>query len=768
MNAPLYPAGGTYADLLIWHMDYWGTRPTGSTTVNGHRWSKNEFKQEFWGDQSSEPNARMLLGNWCGNGSAPGPEHGATVSRILFGDNPIFTGWASDLEAARKRSQGKDGNPKTVEFPEPPPVQPPVASIPRLTEHFMGRDDEVAALATLLASRETPSAVLVQGGPGMGKTELTKAIAHHNTIAVRFGHRRYFVPLETATSAAAMQEAMNQAVGLGSRHSTDALVHFLASSPALVVLDNLETPWEIVSARPAVEEMLASLVRAGVFLVASIRGEERPKTSHWTCIHRVEALLQDDAVELFKQISGDWVVDAPGFMPFIDALGGHPLATVLVAHRAQGRRSILPLWREWQEIGVRLASDPDYEPNRLTSLSLSIELSLNSKRITPNAKQLFAVLGKFLDGLSHECVRMAFGDNALEATERLLKSGLAFERDNRLDMNPAIRRYAEEWRDGDLDGVIATVNYFTHYSEQLFRLGREAAMPALWKDANNLSFSAVFPLLFRADNDSLRNFLLSKQCFLMSQIETMLFDDIADIYQEDLETDNFIMLYNQLGKQAAARGNWVQANAALSHALQEMFRVGPSLWPQEALNRHLQENSECLAAVCMALSDFRNAASLFSAMAVIHRQRDEPENEIAALIDLATARLHEGDVDDAHEECSEALNFATKLDDAYLTAKALRSLGVIELSRDNKEAARDALETSVKLLESSFGPSADLALSMRYLARLEANAGNVEVEYDLSSRATVMLRDSLVPVGDGGWLRWWEIDDAFGNLPHSI
>lgn len=131
-----------------------------------------------------------------------------------------------------------------------------------------GRDADAAALIAALDTTDQ-AALLVLGAAGIGKTTLTRRVATDNAIVARFGHRRWFVELETANDAASMQAAIIRAIGLNpaAAYFAQALA-FLARSRGLLVLDNLETPWE--HDLRAVQDTLQMLATTpGVSLLAS-------------------------------------------------------------------------------------------------------------------------------------------------------------------------------------------------------------------------------------------------------------------------------------------------------------------------------------------------------------------------------------------------------------------------------------------------------------------------------------------------------------------
>ena len=462
---PYYPHDGTYADLLCWHMDYWGTRPKGSTAVNGEPWTKNEFKHVFWGEESNEPNPRVLLGNWRGNGSAPGSEHGATVHRILFGDNPNFRAWANDLESARKRSQGKKNNPQTAEIPDPLSISPQTGRVPRPTAHFIGRDEDVETLAAALTTDHGQSAVLIQGGPGIGKTELTKAIAHHPDVAARFGEHRYFVPLETATTAAAMCNAIARALGCDPQDSFQAAPKTLREKPSLLILDNLETPWE--AERQSTHEALAELLGLpDVAILASIRGRPFVDGLRWHP-YPLDELTENAAIDLFVSVAGEPVRGDPLLPDFMDALGGSPLAIQLVARRADEKVGLKTLWKEWKRIGTAFAKTNNASIGRLTSLDHSIELSFALCANDRPTVFLFSILGFFPSGLSRVDVDILVGINAFDAEERLRKLGISIINGERIDLLPSVREYARTHYPLEDSSKLICAEHFTEIFKNL-------------------------------------------------------------------------------------------------------------------------------------------------------------------------------------------------------------------------------------------------------------------------------------------------------------
>lgn len=453
-----YPKEGPFGRLLDWHLVYWHTHADCSQTernpikIKLFAFANNVYDRiPVDGNESPEKSLR----NWRNGKNLPDDED--IVERIcflLFGKSTHLDRWKSDLKEAF--SSQKDE--KTL--PGSESISSTRQSIPPPVAYFMGRNDEVEDLAKMLASPEGPSAILVQGGPGIGKTELTKAIAHHPDIAARFGGRRYFVSLETATTAAAMQDAIIRAIDSDPKKGFAVALQGLHGRDTLLVLDNLETPWEPHDQQQATEQTLAHLAAvSGLALLASFRGYEAVDGPLWHR-HPVDALPPEIAADLFLSIAGKEVEADPDLGNFITALGGIPLAIALVARRAHGFTSLAPIWKEWLRIGSELAKHPRRDAGRLTSLYYSIELSMASCEGDVPALRLFSLLGCLPAGIADEDLETLLRNDAFEARERLRKLGLSVEQAGRTYLLPPVRDHALR---NYADRYLSDIDWTTHY-----------------------------------------------------------------------------------------------------------------------------------------------------------------------------------------------------------------------------------------------------------------------------------------------------------------
>jgi tetratricopeptide (TPR) repeat protein len=300
-----------------------------------------------------------------------------------------------------------------------------------------GRDELVAREVAALVQCRGGRSLLVLGGMGYGKTTLTEKVGAHEDLGPRFGERRWFADLTTARDAANMLAVVAAAIGLQGTASLPAVLSKLGEQPSLLVLDNLETPWENPLGHRAVERLLRELRAVpNLALLASARGD-KPIGGDWTQVESLSTLPREASSSLFHEIARRIKPNDPDLLFFLDVLGDMPLAIRLVATCAAGRETLARLRTEWKQVGV---------PGIAPELASAIELSL--LRLPEEGERLFSILGELPAGIAMWDVETFTGSPtaAFRATGQLGGVGLAEERDGRIDLLPPIRDYARHER----------------------------------------------------------------------------------------------------------------------------------------------------------------------------------------------------------------------------------------------------------------------------------------------------------------------------------
>ena len=354
----------------------------------------------------------------------------------------------------------------------------------------VGRDVTAATLVAHLNEKKSVQIVLF-GGPGMGKSTLSRAVASDPDMIVRFGTRRYFVTLEHAYTLAEMREAVARGFGVALNQAPDQrlpscieLVALLGEGPLLLVLDNLETPWELLGEE--VEAELAELVGGenDVFLLASIRGTALPRAPRWTLRQALAPLSVASASDLFCDIADQISADDPNLSALIEALGGIPLAIELVAAEARPFDRVGPVLARWNEIGSRLASTRTTNPSRLTSLDHSLTLSWSAPSRHPRTRDLLSLVAALPLGASSEMAESVFGGDGFDVVRDALTSGLCAHDGERLRLLPPVRDYIRRNAPQSSDLVMESLRW---YRDQLIGLSDVERVPFCKAEDHNVN-----------------------------------------------------------------------------------------------------------------------------------------------------------------------------------------------------------------------------------------------------------------------------------------
>jgi DNA replication protein DnaC len=130
--------------------------------------------------------------------------------------------------------------------------------LPPSPQIFYGRECELQKVVSILIQDSAHIAILGPGG--MGKTSLATVALHDNAVVGKYPHR-YFVPCHSTPTCLELVSAVADHVGVekGVNLSEKVVHHFMHAPASLLVLDNLETPWEGSTSQSEVEEFLSLL-----------------------------------------------------------------------------------------------------------------------------------------------------------------------------------------------------------------------------------------------------------------------------------------------------------------------------------------------------------------------------------------------------------------------------------------------------------------------------------------------------------------------------
>ncbi|KAJ7267900.1 P-loop containing nucleoside triphosphate hydrolase protein, partial [Mycena rebaudengoi] len=290
---------------------------------------------------------------------------------------------------------------------------------------FHGRDAALQHIVNILIQDSAQVAILGMGG--IGKTSLAIAVLHDTEVATKYPHQ-YFVPCHSTPTYVEWISTIADHIGLerGSNLEKRIILHLMHGLPCLLVLDNLETPWEPVSSRYKVEEFLSLLTDIPhLGLMITLRGTERPAKVKWTrpFLSPLGPLSDSAAHETFFDIA-DGTHDKNHVKQLLSLTGNLPLAVSLIASVAAHEGCASALAR-WNSESTRMLSD-GYDQR--SSLDTSIMLSFTSSRMTTGAQELLNILSMLPDGITDtDLIQIQLPINdILSCKTTLIRTSLAY------------------------------------------------------------------------------------------------------------------------------------------------------------------------------------------------------------------------------------------------------------------------------------------------------------------------------------------------------
>ncbi|KAJ7260670.1 P-loop containing nucleoside triphosphate hydrolase protein, partial [Mycena rebaudengoi] len=313
--------------------------------------------------------------------------------------------------------------------------------LPPCPQIFHGREAELQDVVNILVQASAHIAIL--GAGGMGKTSLATAALHDPQVEAKYSHR-YFVPCHSSATCNELAATIADHIGLekGSNMAKKIAHYFAHTPPSLLVLDNLETPWETLSSRAEVEEFLSLMTDVPQLgLMITLRGTERPNQVKWTkpFLAPLKPLSNVAAWQTFIAVADD-CHDNAGIKELLELTGNLPLAVSLIASVA-GSEGCAQALSRWKLESTQMLSE-GYDQR--SSLDISIMLSYTSSRMTLGAQELLSILSMLPDGFTDaDLVQANFPIvNILACKTTLIQTSLAFvDQDEHLKVLVPIREH---------------------------------------------------------------------------------------------------------------------------------------------------------------------------------------------------------------------------------------------------------------------------------------------------------------------------------------
>jgi predicted ATPase len=621
----------------------------------------------------------------------------------------------SEFEAAARRSSAPRSRDHT-----------PVYRVPAPPTSLVGREHEVATIATLLREEDVRLLTLIGPG-GVGKTRLAIEVASRSREA--FSDGVVFVPLAPLRDAELVPSVLAETLGVrdvADRSLQDALKHYLQGKEMLLLVDNTE---HLLPAAPVVAELVEGCPRLTV--LATSRAPLRLSAEQQFPVAPLpldEAVFPDGspAVQLYleraKAVAPSFELtdaNAAVVARICQRLDGLPLAIELAAARIKLFKPKALLERMDRRLQL-LSGGPRDLPERQQTLRDTIAWSHDL--LDEAEKTLFRRLAVFAGGFALEAAEEVCGPGmpvegeVLENLASLVDNSLLVSvaetssesEEPRFMMLETIREYAAEhlWSDGEAEEV--------HRTHALYYLAlAEAAQP----ETSPQMFDEWLVVLER-EHDNLRAALR----WAIQQREVDIGARLG-LMMWRFWSENF-----HLGEGR----RWLEAVLELGEPVDGIDE--PTASARRWAFLHL-----IAGIMASGQGDYDRAVALCEESLALYERMGYRKGTSGPLRELGVVAYHRGDYDRAVRLSEQALEVTREFGSIFGAGLATCSLADGLRAQGDLEKARTLLEESLSLLRRKPYPLRVANALANTLARL----GSIECELGRDARAFELYRESL-------------------------
>jgi predicted ATPase/class 3 adenylate cyclase len=597
-----------------------------------------------------------------------------------------------DLTAAQHLYQAGEGT-----YP-PLKTLPSQSNLPVAASPLVGRERELAELATLLT--DGARIVTITGTGGAGKTRLSLQVAAD--VLESFPDGVVWIPLAALADASLVLPAISQALGF-----TGSLEQGLAQRRVLLVLDNLE---HLLDAAADLSRLLSTAPHAKV--LATSRAPLQIEGEHE---YALASLDDQSAAVLFRARSsaaGRQVEDGAPVAQICQRLDNLPLAIELAAARSKLLDPDTLLRRLENRLGLLTGGRRD-APERQRTLRATIDWSYGL--LEERGRELFTRLAVFPGNFSLEAAE-AICDADLDTLQALVDLNLlkAVGHDRFL-MLETIREYGRErlaTSDQANDVRRRYANWFAVIAYTQARAARDfdpTAVEILTRDEHNFRAALSTSIELRLNEDGVR-LLVGLWFYLATRGYAEELERFARLVLALPPVDDPALRGEALavgGEALRLRGDFAGARAWKEAALPLQREVGDQrlvastltdlasvlanqgdfkdaerfaregLAIREALGdeRGVAHARAGLAEVAFFQGDYESALELYSADSEAYRANPGDAGWWAGTTGGVLRRM--GRLGDASDRLAEAVRLATSVDDVSVLVDALRELAAV-------------------------------------------------------------------------------------------
>ncbi|KAJ7238087.1 hypothetical protein B0H12DRAFT_101366 [Mycena haematopus] len=567
-----------------------------------------------------------------------------------------------------------------------------------------GREREKKAIVDILMGT-SPARIAILGAGGIGKTTLALSVLYDEQVISRYDSR-YFVACDGVTSAELLLTELANVLRLP-RDQLDENMHDLVLASfrrdtGVICFDNLETAWDNLEGRRAVEDLLMEFMAIpSLAVVVTLRGTQRPAPSAgWSMpfLQPLHSLHFADAANVFRQISGKMDEYAEQMIKEVDCI---PLAVTLLGHMVQEENETTSgLARRWTT--ERTALIENGGDDRLSKLDKSIQCSLTSPRMRQDqsATDILALFSLLPDGFPNR-------EGMLDRLQRFLPSDVNLQK-----AVSTLRRVAlihgETLVDTPRLRLLSPVRHFSKANLrvlpelgtalvdlyiEILHDGRDYSDPHshTFIPSELLNIRAVFAEAYGSGD---RREALIKASIIYTEWLVFMGSGSEDIIQLAIQSppDSDELLascFYWLGKLCMRRNDVEEAHRAFGRAVE--LHVQTQDASGEAYD--LYE----LGSLYIWWGKLEEAEGAFKRALELHTAGGDFLGKAYDLLDLGKLFMRRGQLEEAEKSTSNALGLLRQVHNVLGEAHAMRRLGRVYMRQDRLDEAEESLWEAVKL-----------------------------------------------------------------------
>jgi predicted ATPase/class 3 adenylate cyclase len=605
-----------------------------------------------------------------------------------------------------------------ADFPQLRTVGRRTTNLPAPLTAFVGRNRELAEIATLLG-REGVRLLTLTGPGGSGKTRLALRVAAD--LLEGFPDGVVLVELAPVDDATLVVSAVARVLGVREvmgQPILETITDRVGDQGLLLLLDNFE---QVLSAAPVVDRLLVACPRLKVLVTSRaalhVSGEHEypvPPLAVPDPELRLspEGLVESEAVALFadraQAVKPDFSVTAANAATVAEIcrrLDGLPLAIELAAVRIKLLSPQAMLERLEQRLPLLTGGARDL-PARQQTLRATIEWSY--RLLGSSEQRLFARLAVFAGGCTLEaaeavCDLEGDGDMLAELDslldKNLLRRSDGDQDEPRVGMLETIREYALELLNSSGEAAQLArqhADYFLALAEQVEGLlsGPEQGMwfRRIDADLDNLRVALAWSVAHQQPETTAK---LAEGLRLFWEdrgpaSEGLRWLNAALEHHEDLSLPTLAKaLSTKAGLLLLIRGDREQAKPALKESL----RLSRDLGDTTRVVRTLSY----MGIVAMQEGDHKQSVALHDEAVALAREQNDGPALVTALINQSGVLMLHGDHVEARRALDESLVLVRQLGDPRGIVYVLTYLATLALAEEDHHQAVPMMEESLAL-----------------------------------------------------------------------